>query len=155
MEPSSWERLNEKTFSLRGCTVTDAGKKFEGFIDIVKTLRSERGCPWDREQSPLSLKRYLLEETQELLEAIDAGDHQDVKEELGDLLYLIVLLSQIHSEGDFFEVSDVIESISSKMIRRHPHVFNDEKIESVTELRQKWLEIKNSEKAEKDKPKKN
>jgi len=135
--------------------VTDAGKKFERFIDIVKTLRSESGCPWDKEQSPLSLKRYLLEETQELLEAIDAGDHQDVKEELGDLLYLIVLLSQIHSEGDFFEVSDVIESISSKMIRRHPHVFNDEKIESVTELRQKWLEIKNSEKAEKDKPKKN
>jgi MazG family protein len=155
MEPSSWERLNEKTFSLRGCAVTDAGKKFERFIDIVKTLRSESGCPWDKEQSPLSLKRYLLEETQELLEAIDAGDHQDVKEELGDLLYLIVLLSQIHSEGDFFEVSDVIESISSKMIRRHPHVFNDEKIESVTELRQKWLEIKNSEKAEKDKPKKN
>lgn len=135
--------------------MTDAGKKFERFIDIVKTLRSESGCPWDKEQSPLSLKRYLLEETQELLEAIDAGDHQDVKEELGDLLYLIVLLSQIHSEGDFFEVSDVIESISSKMIRRHPHVFNDEKIESVTELRQKWLEIKNSEKAEKDKPKKN
>ena len=145
----------KKTFSLRGCAVTDAGKKFERFIDIVKTLRSESGCPWDKEQSPLSLKRYLLEETQELLEAIDAGDHQDVKEELGDLLYLIILLSQIHSEGDFFEVSDVIESISSKMIRRHPHVFNDEKIESVTELRQKWLEIKNSEKAEKDKPKKN
>ena len=135
--------------------MTDAGKKFDRFIDIVKELRSEKGCPWDREQSPLSLKRYLLEETHELLEAIDAGDHQPIKEELGDLLYLIVLLAQVHSEEGCFSIDDVIEAISSKMVRRHPHVFNDEKIESVAELRKKWQEIKNSEKAGHTRPKKN
>ena len=138
-----------------GYNMAVAGNKFEDFINVVRVLRSAHGCPWDREQSPLSLKRYLQEETDELLEAIDAGDHEHVKEELGDLLYLIVLLSQIYSEEDFFAVQDVIESISAKMIRRHPHVFNDEKIGSVAELRRKWLEIKNSEKAEKRKPKKN
>jgi len=135
--------------------VTDSGKKFDRFVDIVRELRSENGCPWDRKQTPLSLKRYLLEETHELLEAIDAGDQQHVKEELGDLLYLIVLLAQIHSEENFFTISGVIEDISAKMIRRHPHVFNDEKIESVAELRQKWLEIKDREKAARTKPKKN
>jgi tetrapyrrole methylase family protein/MazG family protein len=135
--------------------VADVGKNFERFVDIVKKLRSETGCPWDRKQTPLSLKRYLLEETHELLEAIDAGDQQHVKEELGDLLYLIVLLTQVQSEEDFFAIDDVIESISAKMIRRHPHVFNDEKIGSARELRQKWLEIKQAEKAESAKPKKN
>jgi tetrapyrrole methylase family protein/MazG family protein len=135
--------------------MTDAGKKFDCFVNIVRELRSETGCPWDREQSPLSLKRYLLEETHELLEAIDAGDQQHIKEESGDLLYIIVLLAQIHSEEDFFAIGDVIEAISAKMVRRHPHVFNDEGIGSATELRQKWLEIKKSEKADRTSPKKN
>lgn len=135
--------------------MTDSGIKFEGFVDIVKRLRAENGCPWDREQSPLSLKRYLQEETDELLEAIDTGDHQHVKEELGDLLYIIILLTRIHSEMDHFNIADVLESISAKMVRRHPHVFKDEKIGSAAELRQKWLEIKNNEKAEQSKPKKN
>ncbi len=133
----------------------DSGKKFDRFVDIVRELRSEKGCPWDREQSPLSLKRYLLEETHELMEAIDAGDQQHVKEELGDLLYIIILLAQIHSEDDFFSIGDVIGDITAKMVRRHPHVFNNEKIESVAELRQKWLEIKDHEKAARTKPKKN
>ena len=135
--------------------MTEAVGKFDHFVEIVRELRSEQGCPWDREQSPASLKRYLLEETHELMEAIDAGDHQHVKEELGDLLYIIVLLTQIHHEKNFFAITDVIEAISAKMIRRHPHVFNGEKIESVAELRQKWLKIKDSEKADRIKPKKN
>ena len=131
------------------------GKKFEHFIGIVRKLRSERGCPWDKEQSPLTLKRYLLEETEELLEAIDADNPQHIKEELGDLLYLIVLLAQIHSESDLFAIDDVLAAISSKMVRRHPHVFNDEKIESVAELRRKWQEIKKNEKTTGNKNKKN
>jgi len=135
--------------------MTDSGKKFDSFIDIVRELRSAKGCPWDREQTPSSLKRYILEETQELLEAIDTSDHRHVKEELGDLLYLIVLQAQIHNEEGFFSINDVIDSISTKMIRRHPHVFNDEQIGSRAELRQKWLEIKNSEKAGRTKPEKN
>ena len=136
-------------------TVNKSGAKFERFVDIVRELRSEKGCPWDREQSPASLKRYLLEETQELLEAIDAGDQQHIKEELGDLLYLIILLAQFHDEKDVFAIGDVIDAISAKMVRRHPHVFNDEKIGSAAELRQKWLEIKNREKADRIGPKKN
>ena len=133
--------------------MTDSGKKFDSFIDIVQELRSAKGCPWDREQTPLSLKRYILEETHELLEAIDESDHQHVKEELGDLLYLIILQAQIHNEEGFFSMSDVIDTISAKMVRRHPHVFNDEIIESRAELRLKWLEIKNGEKADRTKPK--
>jgi len=135
--------------------LTASEKKFDRFVDIVRELRSENGCPWDRKQSPVSLKRYLLEETRELMEAIDTGDQQHIKEELGDLLYIITLLAQIHSEENFFAIGDVIEAISAKMVRRHPHVFSDEKIESTAELRQKWLEIKDSEKAGSGQPKKN
>jgi len=135
--------------------MTDSGNKFDRFVDIVRKLRSENGCPWDREQSSISLKRYLLEETHELLRAIDTGDHCHVREESGDLLYIIVLLAQIHNEEGNFAVEDVIETISTKMIRRHPHVFSGEKIESRAELRKKWLEIKNCEKAERAKSKKN
>ena len=127
--------------------MSDLQKKFDHFINIVNELRSENGCPWDKKQSPSSLKRYLLEETNELLEAIDTGNQQHIKEELGDLLYLIVLLSQIHNEQGFFAIEDVVEAISAKMIRRHPHVFNNEKIESTEELRKKWLEIKEQEKS--------
>jgi len=136
--------------------VTDSGNNtFDHFVAIVRELRSEKGCPWDRKQSPASLKRYLSEETAELLEAIDTGDHQHIKEELGDLLYLIVLLAQIHSEEKYFTIDDVVGTISAKMVRRHPHVFNDEIIESAEALRQKWLEIKECEKAARNKPKKN
>ena len=135
--------------------MTDSGEKFDHFVDIVRKLRSAKGCPWDREQSPLSLKRYLLEETHELLEAIDANDQEHVKEELGDLLYLIILLAQIHSEEHFFDIGEVIAAISAKMVRRHPHVFNEQIIESAAELRQNWLEIKRREKADRIKPKKN
>ena len=135
--------------------MSDLNKSFDGFVNIVKELRSNDGCPWDRQQSPLSLKRYLTEETDELLEAIDADDKQHVKEELGDILYLIVLLAQIYSEEDSFAMHDVIEAISAKMIRRHPHVFSNKKIETVAELRKLWKEIKEIEKTNLSDPKKN
>ena len=135
--------------------MTNYGKKFDRFVDIVKELRSENGCPWDKEQSPTSLKRYLLEETQEAIEAITANNHQHIKDELGDILYIIVLLAHIHNEKNLFNIGDVIEAITDKMIRRHPHVFSDEKIETVAELRKKWLEIKDIEKSSSIIPKKN
>lgn len=135
--------------------MTNYGKKFDRFVDIVKELRSENGCPWDKEQSPASLKRYLLEETQEAIEAITANNHQHIKDELGDILYIIVLIAHIHNEENLFNMGDVIEAITDKMIRRHPHVFNDEKIETVAELRKKWLEIKDIEKSSSILPKKN
>jgi tetrapyrrole methylase family protein/MazG family protein len=135
--------------------VSDLQKMLDDFVIVVKELRSVNGCPWDRQQTPLSLKRYLVEETDELLEAIDSDDKQHIKEELGDLLYLIVLLAQIYSEEDSFALNDVIETIKAKMIRRHPHVFSNEKIESIAELRKMWLEIKDSEKADRNESKKN
>ena len=135
--------------------MTENGEKFERLVEIVRELRSEGGCPWDREQSPASLKRYLEEETREAIEAITSGNHQHIKDELGDILYLLVLLAQIHSEENLFDVGDVIDGISAKMIRRHPHVFGDEKIETVAELRKKWLEIKKNEKSSANITKKN
>ena len=127
--------------------MTEYDEKLNRFIEIVKKLRSDEGCPWDKEQSPISLTRYLKEETQESIEAIDADNPQHIKEELGDILYIIVLLAQIYSEEKLFNMGDILDSISEKMIRRHPHVFGDEKIETVAELREKWLEIKDIEKS--------
>ena len=124
------------------------GKKFDLFINIVKQLRSASGCPWDRKQSPSTLKRYLMEETRELLEAIDSKNNSHIKEESGDLLYLIVLLAQLHQEEEHYDIGDVLDAVTAKMIRRHPHVFANEKLTSVAELRQKWLEIKEREKSD-------
>ncbi len=126
-------------------------EKFNNFVRIVEKLRSEEGCPWDRDQTAGSLRRYLLEETQETLEAIDSNNPDHIKEELGDLLYLIVLLSQIHHENNLFNISEVIDEISQKMVRRHPHVFEDKTFGSAEELRDQWLEIKRNEKSAKDK----
>ncbi len=126
-------------------------EKFNNFVRIVEKLRSEEGCPWDRDQTAGSLRRYLLEETQETLEAIDSNNPDHIKEELGDLLYLIVLLSQIHQEKNLFNISEVIDEISQKMVRRHPHVFEDKTFGSAEELRDQWLEIKRNEKSAKDK----
>ncbi|MBW2505554.1 MAG: nucleotide pyrophosphohydrolase [Deltaproteobacteria bacterium] len=144
-----------KTINHLGLKVSDLQKMLDDFVIVVKELRSLNGCPWDRQQTPLSLKRYLVEETDELLEAIDSDDKQHVKEELGDLLYIIVLMAQIYSEEGSFAINDVIETVKAKMIRRHPHVFNNEKIDSIAELRKMWLEIKDSENADRTDPKKN
>jgi len=88
-----------------------------------------------------------MEEAKESIEAIDANKPQHIKEELGDILYIIVLLAQIYNEDELFNMGDILDTITEKMIRRHPHVFGDEKIETVAELRKKWLEIKDIEKA--------
>jgi len=135
--------------------MTEFGEKLDRFVDIVKELRSKDGCPWDKEQSPISLKHYLKEETREAIEAIDADNPQNIKEELGDILYIIILLAQIYNEEKLFDMGDIIDTITEKMIRRHPHVFGDEKIETVAELRKKWLEIKDIEKGSSAVTKKN
>jgi len=135
--------------------VTDYGEKFDRFVKVVQELRSERGCPWDREQSPDSLTRYLREETSEAIEAIKKGDRAHIKDELGDIIYVIVLIARIYDEEHYFDINDVVQAVTEKMIRRHPHVFGDEKIETVSELRSRWLEIKDSEKPSGNDPKKN
>ena len=136
-------------------TTTAAGNKFAHLVDLVMQLRSRKGCPWDRKQTAQTLKRYLEEETQELLNAIASGNHLNVMEESGDLLYIIVLLAQIHADEGYFTIEDAIETISAKMVRRHPHVFADERAGSEAELREKWLQIKNREKSGRQGAKKN
>lgn len=118
---------------------------FERLKAIVERLRSKEGCPWDRKQTPRSLQPYLLEETHEVLEAIDRGDYQRLREELGDLLLQIVMQAQIASEEGHFDIDRVVEDICEKLIRRHPHVFGQVKVRGEEEVLHNWEEIKKGE----------
>ncbi len=120
---------------------------FFRFCEIVAKLRSPEGCPWDREQTLATIKPYTLEETYELLEAIDAGDDEAIVEELGDLLLQIVLDAQIGADEKRFDLVGVIEAISEKMIRRHPHVFGGIEVHSKEEVSRNWDRIKRAEKS--------
>ena len=115
------------------------------FIATIARLRAPDGCPWDREQDHLSLARYLLEETYEVLEAIHSGDPHKLREELGDLLLQIVLNAQIASEKGEFDIQDVADSINKKMVKRHPHVFGEAKADNAQQVVQRWEEIKQKE----------
>ena len=118
---------------------------FEALVGVIATLRSENGCPWDREQTHETLKSTLIEETYETLEAIDAGDPKKLKEELGDLLLNIMLQAQIAAEHKDFDIYAVIETLTEKLIRRHPHVFGDIDVKDSDEVVKNWEEIKRQE----------
>jgi tetrapyrrole methylase family protein/MazG family protein len=118
----------------------------ERLLKIMEKLRSPEGCPWDREQTHKTLKRYLIEEAYEVLEAIDSGDPELLGEELGDVLLQVVFHAQIAKELGAFTMDDVIDSICEKLIRRHPHVFADTEVESVGEVMRNWDAIKKMEK---------
>ena len=121
------------------------GEKFEHLVAIMARVRSETGCIWDREQTHASLRQYLLEEAYEVLEAIDHEDFGELGKELGDLLLQVVFHAQIAQEHGRFDIANVIENISEKMIRRHPHVFGEEKVASVAEQKLRWEELKKQE----------
>lgn len=123
--------------------------EFLKLIRIMKKLRSPEGCPWDRKQTTETLKPYLLEETYELLDALDDDNADDIRDELGDLLLQIVFLAEIHDERNHFAITDVIRAINEKMIRRHPHVFADE---SAADHALRWEQIKHEERRQKGKP---
>jgi len=123
-----------------------AGIGFARLIEIMDRLRSPGGCPWDREQTLETIKPYLLEETYEVLDAIDARDWDGLSEELGDLLLQVVFFSQIAQEAGYFDVTDAIEAINSKLIRRHPHVFGEGEAKTSADVVRKWDEIKATEK---------
>ncbi len=123
--------------------------EFSDLVEIMKTLRSENGCPWDREQTHESLKKYLIEETYEVLEAIDLNDKDRFCEELGDLLLQIIFHAQIAAENGNFDINDVITGICRKMIQRHTHVFGDAKAENADEVLANWEAIKKKEKGQK------
>ena len=110
---------------------------FDGLIALVETLRGDQGCPWDREQTPEQIKTYLLEEAYEVLDAIESGNSEDLCSELGDLLFHIVFLARIFEEAEEFNIRDVVQKISEKMIRRHPHVFGQTQVSGSDEVRQK------------------
>ncbi|WP_026693213.1 nucleoside triphosphate pyrophosphohydrolase [Peribacillus kribbensis] len=112
---------------------------------IIAKLRSPEGCPWDKEQTHESLKKYLIEETYELIDAIDAEDDEEMISELGDILLQVLLHAQIGEDEGMFSIGDVIESLSSKMIRRHPHVFGDVEVETSGDVLVNWQKIKDQE----------
>ena len=122
---------------------------FDDLIGIIAELRSDHGCPWDKEQTFESLKKCLADEAQEVFEAVDNKDMENLCEELGDVLLQVVLYSQIAKEAGAFTIDDVIDGISKKMVRRHPHVFGDIEVKSPEEALALWKEIKLQEKAKK------
>jgi len=119
---------------------------FQDLLDIMELLRSENGCPWDRDQNHDSLKKYLIEETYEVLEAIDLKNKDKISEELGDLLLQIVFHAQIGKEEGTFEIEDVISGICRKMVLRHTHIFGDDKADTPDEVVTNWEAIKKKEK---------
>lgn len=125
---------------------------FEDFVHIISELRSDHGCPWDREQTHASLKECMLEEAREAVEGIDiyeqTGDAENLCEELGDVLLQVVLHSEIAKEEGIFTLDDVIQGVCEKMIRRHPHVFGDKNAVTPQEALMSWKEIKRQEKAQ-------
>lgn len=123
-------------------------RSFATLKGIMARLRSAKGCPWDRRQSHASLKSNLLEECYEVLEAIDQQNPQKLCEELGDLLMQIVLHAQIASEAKEFDIEDVVQSISAKLIHRHPHVFGELKVSDVKEVMVNWEALKQEEREE-------
>jgi len=122
--------------------MTNACTNFQKLQDIIAALRSPDGCPWDRKQTAQSFKSYLIEEVHELLEAIDSDDPQLIREELGDMFFQITFLARLYEEKGLFTVADAIQSISEKMIHRHPHVFTDQEVESEEAQRRLWNKLK-------------
>ncbi len=127
---------------------------FEEFQEIIAHLRAPNGCPWDREQTHLSLRNNLLEETYETLEAIDRGDTAGMQEEFGDLLLQIVLHAQIAAEAGEYRMEDVIAGITRKLVHRHPHVFGETEVSGVQNVLQNWEKLKQKERAQKGVPEK-
>ncbi|STO06759.1 nucleoside triphosphate pyrophosphohydrolase [Exiguobacterium aurantiacum] len=130
---------------------THLAREFSTLTHIIATLRGPDGCPWDKKQTHESLRKYLLEEAYELIEAIDAEDDDAIVEELGDVLLQVMLHAQIGADDGYFDIRDVIGSISEKMVRRHPHVFGDVTVRDANDVISNWNVIKQTEKGEKKK----
>ncbi|HMD36838.1 MAG TPA: nucleoside triphosphate pyrophosphohydrolase [Vicinamibacterales bacterium] len=131
--------------------MADAAREFTRLIEIMATLRGPGGCPWDREQTIDTLKPFVLEETYEVLEAIDRHDHDALREELGDFVFEAVFLAQLESEEGRFSIADSLQLVADKLVRRHPHVFargeGEAALDSAGQVRRRWEEIKAEENA--------
>ena len=132
-------------------------KEFDRLVDIMAMLRGPDGCPWDREQTIDSLKPFVLEETYEVLEAIDRHDHAELCEELGDFVFEAVFLAQLESEAGHFEIADSLKIVADKLVQRHPHVFardaGEPGLDSAGQVRTRWEKIKAKERGGQDEPK--
>lgn len=133
---------------------TDKKYTYEDFLEIIKTLRSENGCPWDKVQTHESLKPCMMEEAAELLASIriynQTGNAENMREELGDVLLQVIMHAQIASEEGLFTMADVVDEVSRKMVRRHPHVFGSGNADTPEEVLTNWEEIKKEEKKDKE-----
>lgn len=128
-------------------------QEFLALMNVLKRLRAPDGCPWDREQTPETIRKYILEETHELIEAVEEGLAPDICEELGDLFFLLLFLADLYREQGEFTLIDSLKKIREKMIRRHPHIFADVKIRSSADVIASWQAIKAKEAAGKGKRK--
>ena len=126
--------------------MTTTNHNLQVLVDTISTLRSDRGCPWDKKQTPATLLKYLQAETDELVSAINNKDIENTCEELGDVLYILIMISTYYKESSAFDFSDVIQQVNEKLIRRHPHVFAGKTYEDEADLDRQWQEIKAKEK---------
>ncbi len=145
---TSCARLGIPTLRME-TTPISTGAKFERLVSIMARLRAPGGCPWDREQTFDTIKPYLLEETYEVLDAIDRRDWPGLAEELGDLMLQAVFFAQMASDEDKFRIDDSLDAIGEKLIRRHPHVFGDGSAKTADDVKRRWDEIKADEKKSK------
>ena len=129
---------------------SDAGSSFQALVDIMAQLRGPQGCPWDREQTLESLRAFLLEETHEVLDAIDRGDTDALRGEIGDLIFEGVFLAQVCADNGQFTVKDSLDAITAKLIRRHPHIFDPSgrPLDTPGQVHQQWEQIKSREQAD-------
>jgi len=123
-----------------------AGDELQKLLALMARLRGPSGCPWDREQTMISLRPFILEEAYELVEAVGSGETEAIREELGDLLLEVVFVNQIAAERKLFDMDEVIRGIHDKLVRRHPHVFETERVASADQALERWDEIKEREK---------
>jgi MazG family protein len=122
--------------------------QFDSLLHVAEKLLGPEGCPWDQKQTFLSLQSYVLEEAHEVIEAVDADDDRKIIEELGDLLYTIVFYGKLAEKKGRFSIAEIVSSVKEKLIRRHPHVFGDVKVEGADEVVKNWERIKAEEKGE-------
>jgi MazG family protein len=130
-------------------STSSAGQKFQTLVDIMARLRGRNGCPWDREQNFDTIKPFLLEETYEVMDAIDARNWRELCGEIGDLLLQAVFFSQMAAEENHFRIEDALDAINQKLVRRHPHIFGEKTAQTEGDVRKLWSEIKAEEKKSK------
>ena len=124
----------------------DRKELFDQFCNIIAKLRAPDGCPWDRKQTAESMRKSLLEEAQEAVDAIDNKDDENLAEELGDVILVAAMITRIKEEEGKFNISDVLSGVNDKLIRRHPHIFGDAKASTPEEVLKLWNKVKEEEK---------